>query len=68
LRAEQNKGAFFTQIISLLQPLKSYIKRRLRMTYLEQQILTPRQTTGDILDQVTQVLREIGDPRTETIA
>ena len=52
LAAEQNRDNFFQQITSLLQPLKSYIKRRLRIAYLEQEILTPRQTTGDILDQV----------------
>src|SRR5712671_6505701 len=52
LAAEQSKDDFFQQITSLLQPLKSYFKRRLRIAYLEQEILTPRQTTGDILDQV----------------
>jgi RNA polymerase sigma factor (sigma-70 family) len=52
LTAEQNKDDFFKQITPLLQPLKSYIKRRLRIAYLEQEILTPRQTSGDILDQV----------------
>jgi RNA polymerase sigma factor (sigma-70 family) len=52
LAADENKDEFFKQITSLLQPLKSYVKRRLRIAYLEQEILTPVQTTGDILDQV----------------
>jgi RNA polymerase sigma factor (sigma-70 family) len=52
LAAERNKNNFFQQITPLLQPLRSYIKRRLRIAYLEQEVLTPRQTTGDILDHV----------------
>lgn len=52
LAAEQNKEEFFKQIIALLQPLKSYIKRRLRVAYLTMQIRTPVYTSGDILDQV----------------
>ena len=52
LSAEQNREQFFKQIVPFLQPLKSYIKRRLRVAYLTQEIRTPTQTTGDLLDQV----------------
>jgi RNA polymerase sigma factor (sigma-70 family) len=50
--AEKKKVEFFQQSTPLLDSLKSYIKRRLRVAYLEQQIQTPVYTTGDILDQV----------------
>src|SRR3984885_12780261 len=41
LAAQQNKEEFFNQITPLLQPLRSYIKRRLRVAYLTLQIRTP---------------------------
>jgi RNA polymerase sigma factor (sigma-70 family) len=43
---------FFQQTIPLLKPIKSYIKRRLRIAYLTLQIRTPVYTSGDILDDV----------------
>jgi len=52
LAAQQNKEEFFQQITPFLQPLRSYIKRRLRIAYLTLQIHTPVQTSGDILDEV----------------
>ena len=52
LAAQQNKGEFFNQITPLLQPLRSYIKRRLRVAYLTLQIHTPVYTSGDLLDRV----------------
>jgi RNA polymerase sigma factor (sigma-70 family) len=48
----QDKKEFFKQIIPLLRPLKSYVKRRLRIAYLTSQIRTPLYTSGDILDEV----------------
>jgi RNA polymerase sigma factor (sigma-70 family) len=48
----RNRKEFFQQIIPLLRPLKSYIKRRLRIAYLTLQIRTPVYTSGDILDDV----------------
>jgi RNA polymerase sigma factor (sigma-70 family) len=52
LAAQQNKDEFFRQIIPFLQPLRAYIQRRLRVAYLNLEIRTPVQTTGDILDRV----------------
>ncbi|MGD1077985.1 MAG: sigma-70 family RNA polymerase sigma factor [Candidatus Sulfotelmatobacter sp.] len=52
LAAQQNKEEFFEQIVPLLQPLESYIERRLRIEYLTMQIRTPLYTSGDILDEV----------------
>jgi RNA polymerase sigma factor (sigma-70 family) len=52
LVAQQNREEFFHQITPLLQPLKSYIKRRLRVAYLEQEIRTPVYTSADLLDRV----------------
>ncbi len=46
------KDAFFQRILPLLGPLKSYIKRRLRIAYLTGEIRTQVYTSGDILDQV----------------
>jgi RNA polymerase sigma factor (sigma-70 family) len=48
----QNKQEFFHEIIPLLSPLKTYIKRRLRIAYLDLQIRTPVYTSDDILDRV----------------
>lgn len=52
LSAQQNREEFFRQIIPLLNPLKSYIKRLLRIGYLALQVHTPFYTSADILDQV----------------
>jgi RNA polymerase sigma factor (sigma-70 family) len=48
----QDREKFFEQVIPLLNPLKSYIKRRLRIAYLDLQIRTPVYTSGDILDRI----------------
>jgi RNA polymerase sigma factor (sigma-70 family) len=50
LAQEGDKQKFFEQIIQLLGPLKQYIKRRLRIAYLEQ-VQTPVYTSGDILEE-----------------
>jgi RNA polymerase sigma factor (sigma-70 family) len=52
LAVEGKKEEFLEQIPPLLRPLQSYIKRRLRVAYLDQQIRTPVVTSGDILDEV----------------
>ena len=52
LAVQQNREGFFQQIIPLLQPLESYIARRLRIAYLNLQIHTTLYTSGDILDEV----------------
>jgi hypothetical protein len=52
LAAQQKKEEFFNQITPLLQPLKAYIKRRLRVAYLTLQIRKPVYTSDDILDEV----------------
>jgi RNA polymerase sigma factor (sigma-70 family) len=52
LASQENKEEFFNQITPLLKPLRSYIKRRLRLAYLTLQIRTPVYTSGDLLDQV----------------
>lgn len=52
LAAEGRKEEFFGQITPLLRPLKDYIKRRLRIAYLNLQIRAPVYTASDILDRV----------------
>jgi RNA polymerase sigma factor (sigma-70 family) len=52
LASQEEKDEFFQLIIPLLQPLRSYIKRRLRIAYLSQQIRTPAVSSGDILDEL----------------
>jgi RNA polymerase sigma factor (sigma-70 family) len=52
LRASGDKEAFFAQILPLLTPLKSYIKRQLRIAYLTMQIRTPVFTSRDFVDEV----------------
>jgi RNA polymerase sigma factor (sigma-70 family) len=52
LAAEGRRDEFFGQIMPLLGALKSYIKRQLRIAYLEEEIRTPVYTSGDILDAV----------------
>jgi RNA polymerase sigma factor (sigma-70 family) len=52
LASEGRQDEFFGQIMPLLGPLKSYIKRQLRVAYLGEQIRTPVYTSGDILDAV----------------
>lgn len=48
----QKREEFFQQILPLLEPLKDYVKRRLRIAYLDMALRTPVETTGDILDRV----------------
>ena len=52
LASQGKKEDFFHLIAPRLGPLKDYIRRRLRVAYLEQQVSTPVYTTGDILDWV----------------
>jgi RNA polymerase sigma factor (sigma-70 family) len=52
LASQEEKDEFFQQLIPLLQPLRSYIKRRLRIAYLSQQIRTPAVSSGDVLDEL----------------
>ena len=52
LQARGSKGEFFGQILPLLNPLKSYLKRQLRIGYLNLQIRRPVFTSGDLLDEV----------------
>src|SRR5581483_3194244 len=52
LASQHNKEEFFRQITPFLRPLKSYIKRRLRVAYLTLDVRTPVYTSGDILDSV----------------
>lgn len=52
LAQEKKKQEFFNEIVPLLKPLQFYIRRRLRIAYLTQQITRPVDTTGDILDRV----------------
>lgn len=52
LAAEQKKEEFFRQITPLLGPLRSYIKRRLRIAYLDLDIRVSVQNSGDILEDV----------------
>jgi hypothetical protein len=41
LASQRKKREFLQQITPLLQPLKDYIKRRLRVAYLEMEVRTP---------------------------
>lgn len=52
LASQRKEQEFFQQITPLLRPLKDYIKRRLRIAYLEMEVRTPVYTTGDLLDEV----------------
>jgi RNA polymerase sigma factor (sigma-70 family) len=52
LAQDRNRQEFFNEIVPLLGPLQSYIRRRLRIAYLTQQITKPIATSGDILDRV----------------
>lgn len=61
LASEGRCKDFLERIPSLLQPLKDYIKRRLRVAYFEMQIRTPVYTSGDILDH--SLLRACGQFR-----
>ncbi len=47
-----NKKEFFSQILPLLRPLKSYITRRLRVAYITSRLRTPLYTSADFLDEV----------------
>jgi DNA-directed RNA polymerase specialized sigma24 family protein len=57
----QKREEFFQQILPLLEPLKDYVKRRLRIAYLDMDVRTPVETTGDILDRV--ILKAYADFR-----
>lgn len=52
LASEGKKDEFFRQVVPLLQSLKSYIKRRLRIADLSEDIRTGVADSGDILDDV----------------
>ena len=52
LAAQQDKEEFLNQITPHLKPLRSYIKRRLRIAYLTLQIRTPVYSSGDLLNRV----------------
>ena len=52
LAVEGRRNEFFGQMMPLLGPLKFYIKRQLRVAYLDEQIRTPVYTSEDILDAV----------------
>ena len=52
LARERKRDEFFAKITPLLKPLKNYIKRRLRVAYLDMRIRTPVYASGDILDEV----------------
>ena len=52
LAADHKKYDFFNRITPLLRPLKSYIKRRLRIAYLSEQIRSQAASSDDILDSV----------------
>ncbi len=52
LAIEKRRDEFSEQMMPLLGPLKFYIKRQLRVAYLDEQICTPVYTSGDILDTV----------------
>lgn len=48
----QNKKEFFSEILPFLKPLKSYIKRRLRISYLTSELRNHVFTSGDFLDDL----------------
>lgn len=50
--ADRNREDFFQQIVPHIQPLKNYIRRRLKIAYLLAQIQTPTETTGDLVDEI----------------
>jgi RNA polymerase sigma factor (sigma-70 family) len=52
LAAEGRREEFFRLIMPLLGPLKFYIRRHLRVAYLDEQIRIPVYTSGDILHAV----------------
>ena len=52
LASQGKQDEFFREIIPLLKPLRSYIKRRLRIAYLTQQMRTPVLSSVDMLDDV----------------
>jgi RNA polymerase sigma factor (sigma-70 family) len=52
LADRHERQEFFQQILPLLDPLKDYVRRRLRIAYLELAVRTPAETTGDILGRV----------------
>jgi RNA polymerase sigma factor (sigma-70 family) len=64
----KNKKEFFKQLLSLLKPLRSYIKRRLRLAYLNGQIRTPVYTNPDFLDEVVLQAYEHYDKKPENLS
>lgn len=52
LALEQKKDEFFARIMPLLHPIRSYIARRLRVAYADQELRTPLYTSNDILNEV----------------
>ena len=52
LASQGKKQDFFNLIAPRLGSLKDYIRRRLRIAYLDEQVRTPVYTTGDILGWV----------------
>ena len=52
LASQGKQDEFFREIIPLLKPLRSYIKRCLRIAYPTQQMRTPVIGSGDVLDDV----------------
>jgi len=50
--SNKNKEEFFREVVPLIAPLKTYIKRQLRFAYGTQEIRTPVSSSGDIVDQV----------------
>jgi RNA polymerase sigma factor (sigma-70 family) len=52
LAQKKKKQEFFNELVPLLKPLQFYVRRRLRIAYLTQQITTPPASSGDILDRV----------------
>lgn len=58
LASQGKKDEFFRRIVPLLESLDSYIKRYLRIAYLSEELRTPHDTSGDILDVVLQAYQE----------
>jgi RNA polymerase sigma factor (sigma-70 family) len=52
LADRHERHEFFQQILPLLDPLKDYVRRRLRIADLELTVRTPAETAGDILGRV----------------
>ena len=59
LASEGNRDESFREIIPLLKPLRSYIKRRLRGAGLTRRANIPVLSSVDMLDDVVRGLREV---------